>query len=115
MTTITLATLAALSLANTPYPTDRPTLVPSLTVKHNFEAVPLYIRQVSSARCQPGSWRRFNPVTALWTVEGGFEHTVGGATLLLGIGHTSEHGVDRPQPATESLDYVRAELTLKFE
>ncbi len=110
MTTITLATLAAISLANTPYPTTGPTLIPSLAIKYNITNLPIYILQRSSARCQPVGLNRLNPITALWTVEAGMEYQ----GLLLGIGHTSEHGIDRIQPSTESLDYVRAELVLKF-
>lgn len=107
MTTVLLKSLVFLGVANTPYPKHL-TVIPSLEIEHQQGFI--YLRQESSARCNPFAWNRFDPITAKWSVEGGALY----AGARIGVGHTSEHGVDKPFAATESFDYLRLEYRLEF-
>jgi hypothetical protein len=107
MTIIEATTILALGLSNSPF-TAKP-VWPSLMVEHR--PVPwAYIKQTSEARCEPASPIKWNPVTALWGIEGGVRFK--GATV--GVGHVSEHGVSSRVPSTESYDYVKLTYRMEF-
>ena len=84
-------------------------LVPSLEVKKDWDFG--YVKQVSSAECDPGSWNRWNPVTATWLVEGGVSHK--GFTFFMG--HKSYHGVREFNPHTKSYDFFGIRYKKVFE
>ncbi len=101
MTVVELALIAALALPNSPYP-KRLTLIPELAVTLKPAASsPFYLKLISSARCLPGEWNRWNPITAKYTGEAGLDF----GWARAGVGHQSEHGIDEIWPATESMDY----------
>lgn len=103
---VTVGLLTALSLPNSPYPKTL-TLIPDLTVE--VRQGPAYVLLENSARCIPGEWNRWNPITAAWTVEAGADLR----WIRFGVGHRSEHGVDETWEATESRDYVQVRVRLK--
>ena len=118
MTTIEFMLISALALYNTPYPTQArvPTLIPSLKIEyHPFEAKGwsgIYFSDISSARCQPIATTLWNPITALWRAEAGYRVIGKHSETVLGIGHQSEHGVDKIMPSTESMHYAVLKYTL---
>lgn len=110
---ITFQVLSLLSIANSPYP-DRFTTIPSMEIEM-YPVKSGYVSLLSSARCNPVEWNRWNPITALWGVEVGADvRPLSVGDLRLGIGHVSEHGVNVTRGATESHDYLRVEYKFKF-
>lgn len=99
--TSVLLTLITLGATNTPYPKGF-TLIPQARVEHSF-SLGAFGAFESSARCLPKNPIRWNPLTAKWTVEAGFRKW----GFEVAAGHTSEHGIDKVQLATESSDYIR--------
>lgn len=107
---IELGTLAVLTLLNSPY--DRPKnqyLIPRLSYELS-PAEHLFVGGSNSSRCDPISYRLWNPITASWDVHAGiraYGHTIK-------LGHVSEHGIDRVVRATESMDYASWSYRLEF-
>ena len=107
------ALVATLSLANSPFdqnynPKNVKPFYPSSLIR--FEENNFYIEQISSASCLPRSLNRWGPKTALWSVEAGYKNGI----FQVGIGHLSEHGIDRVIPWTESRDYISFKIRKEF-
>lgn len=102
--------LQALAISNSPYP-QQFTLIPKSEITYSPNGV-FFIKQISSARTLPSSWRRWGPITTLWTIESGVMLPSG---FSLSIGHQSEHGVNMQRGATESMDYMRLEYATILE
>jgi hypothetical protein len=109
MTSIIASSLLLTSMMNSPYPHDF-TVIPCLEFRYESEKH-WYFRQESSARTNPNRIDTMNPITARWLVEGGMSW--GGAKI--GVGHYSEHGIDREYSATESTDFIRLEYRLDYK
>lgn len=102
--------IGILGLGNTPWKEPSPMdTIPSL----RWEVRPtqnLFLAGDIASRCQPSQAHRWNPRTALWTIETGFQSR----GLRISIGHTSEHGIDRIVPFTESRDFVSMRYRIEF-
>lgn len=107
---IELGTLAVLTLLNSPY--EKPKnwyLIPHWSYEISLTKN-IFIGGTDSARCDPISYRLWNPITASWDVHAGiraYGHTIK-------LGHVSEHGIDRVVRATESMDYASWSYRLEF-
>lgn len=105
MTLIELGLLSMLGIYNSPFE-KKFTVQPSLMMKH-YPSPKVYFGLLNSARCTPTQLTSWNPITAKWGVEMGYESP----RLKVFIGHLSEHGIDRKVSTTESYDYIG----LKYE
>ena len=83
-------------------------LIPSLTVVMPFNN--FYISQTSSAECSPKTFKSWNPITATWIVESGFEHK----DIRAFVGHKSYHYVESTKKL-DSFDYIGMEYKRAFK
>lgn len=83
-------------------------LIPTLTIVVPYHD--LYVKQISSSECKPAAPTRWNPMTATWIVEAGYES--GNVTAF--IGHKSYHSVESLKKL-ESFDYVGIEYSGEFK
>jgi hypothetical protein len=107
---IELGSLAVLGLLNSPYsPPKNHYVIPQLT----YELSPykyVFFGGSTSSRCDPPRLTLWNPITARWDVNTGVRF----GSITLKLGHVSEHGIDKPVRATESMDYLEAKLRVDF-
>jgi len=108
MTIIELGLLASLSIYNTPFDRQQ-ALFPYLRLEQQ-KSVAFYAIE-NGARCHPWAPMVWNPVTAYWSVKGG----VRAWGVSIAVGHISEHGVEKIEKATESMDFAEVKYSVKFE
>lgn len=110
MTLIEFSLLSMLATYNSPFE-KRPTLLPSMSVELRPASF-VYIKQTDEARCTPDSPNIWHPIQVRWSAEAGL--IVAHETLRLGVGHTSQHGVDGIVSSSESFDYLRVDYRMEL-
>ena len=108
MTLIELGLIASLGFYNTPWD-NTPALFPQLRLEQ--ERLGSFYAIETGARCHPWAPMVWNPVTAYWSVKGG----VRAWGVSIAIGHISEHGIEKIQRTTESMNFAEVKYSVKFE
>ena len=105
-----LSFLGIMAVTNSPFPKPAPVdVIPNLRWELHPARV-IFVGGDVSSRCKPIAWNRFNPQTALWSIEAG----VWFHGLTFKIGHQSEHGIDERVSSAESRDYIGATYRVTF-
>ena len=84
-----------------------------LTLTHQYELAEeqsLFVDFTNSARTQMRNADKWNPLTTLWKVEGGYTYSV----VSISVGHVSEHEVNVKDTRTESYNFVHMNITLEL-
>jgi len=82
-------------------------LIPALTTHFDFKN--FYFEQTSSAECSPKGLKVWNPMTATWIVEAGFNYE--GVKIFMG--HKSYHYVESLKKL-DSYDYFGVQYSKEF-